>query len=205
MYPLCCALSWVHAFLICHVCLSLTSWQLSGDAESVFLLFLPEHLSENNSCVPRLGDYNIYALSVSSLLATNWVWYYRKPSPRSHEWVFCLHVWLVSREARNVLWICCNRSYGLLWSTMLVLGIKPGSLKEQLVLVTAEPFLQLQKEQFLVPCRQKRIAGLTLNGCQCLSCLISKTAYFQTSSVISPALCLLYSTCFFFLCFSFIF
>jgi hypothetical protein len=31
---------------------------------------------------------------------------------------------------------------------VLVLGIKPGPLKEQLVLLTAEPFLQLQKAIF---------------------------------------------------------
>lgn len=47
------------------------------------------------------------------------------------------HVGLVPAEATSVRWIFWNRSYGLLWATVLVLGIKPGPLKEQLVLLTA--------------------------------------------------------------------
>ena len=124
---------------------------MSGDAGWMFLLFLPAQLSENNSRVPRPAVYSIYTLSVSSLLPTNWVWYSKGPIPSPMNEYFACVVCICTTCVTGA-WGGLGRSLGTgvadCCDTVLVLGIKPGPLKEQLVLFTTEPFLQLQEAIF---------------------------------------------------------
>lgn len=109
------------------------------------------HIDAGNSTqMLHLGSRCLYTLSLFAGLKASWFLFVCfKIHTYIHGSFVCMdmvcHGLAMTSEARRWNWICWTWSYRHLWTSMWVLVIKPGSLKEQPVLLTAKLCLQFPK------------------------------------------------------------